>query len=210
MQGHKHATLQVGSRRADQLLIAIANQAPVLSLPNIREARFIAGTEAHDGMGASEVVSVVDTLRKVYDKVRFKVLYHGVLNIDGCRIDYAHHGPHPGSRTWLSGNSLSWYLRDLVIDEWTRHNRQHARVTTRAHQHEYRHVVHVACLAGQEHQFDGILLPSWCGIGDYARKVTRSAISQRFGMVALEIVGGELQAVHPMLHEIDLRMEESL
>jgi len=210
VQGHKHAVLQVGQRHANQLLIAVANQAPILSLPNIREARFVAGTEAHDGLGASEVISVVEVLRAKYTGVRFKVLYHGVLDIGGCKIDYAHHGPHPGSRKWLEGNGLLWYLRDIVLSEWTDNTRIAARVLTRAHQHTYRHAPFCTTLKGTEYQFDAYLLPSWCGIGDYARKVTRSAMSQSFGMLALEIIDGELVSTHPMVHYLDLRTEESL
>ena len=211
VQGHKHRTLQVGSgAQSNQLLIAVANQAPILSLPNIREARFVAGTEAHDGLGASEVVSVVSVLHTKYEKVHFKVLYHGVLNIDGCRIDYAHHGPHPGSRKWLEGNGLLWYLRDIVLSEWTDYARVASRVLTRAHQHTYRHTPFCTTLKGIEYQFDAYLLPSWCGIGDYARKVTRSAMSQSFGMLAIEIVNGELVGTHPMIHYLDLRTEEEI
>ena len=210
VQGSKHRVLQVGNREANQLLIAVANQAPILSLPNVREARFIAGTAAHDGIGASKVVEVVHVLRQQYPAVNFRALYHGVLDIDGCRIDYAHHGPGPGNREWLKGNPLLWYLRDLVLAEWTARARPHARVTTRAHQHTYRHVVHCAMLDGTEYQFDAFLLASECGMQDFARKVTRSAMMQTFGMLALEIVGGKLMNVHPMIHELDLRMEERM
>ena len=210
VQGSKHHVHQVGNREANQLLIAISNQAPILSLPNVKQARFIAGTAAHDGIGASKVVEVVHVLRQQYQAVNFRALYHGVIDIDGCRIDYAHHGPGAGNREWLKGNPLLWYLRDLVLAEWTARTRSHARVTTRAHQHTYRHVVHCATLDGIEYLFDAFLLPSWCGIQDFARKVTRSAMVQTFGMLAIEIVGGKLMNVHPMIHELDLRMEESL
>lgn len=211
VQGHKHPTLRVGNgTQSNQLLIAVANQAPILSLPNIRQARFIAGTAAHDGIGASEVVSVVQVLKAQYTSVQFKVLYHGILNVNGCRIDYAHHGPSPGSRTWLAGNSMLWYLRDLVLSSWTQRSEVHARVVTRAHQHTYRHVPYCSTIAGVEYQFDAFLLPSWCGMGDYARQVTRSAMTQQFGMLALEIIDGKLTSVHPMIHELDLRVEESL
>ena len=210
VQGSKHHVLQVGNREANQLLIAISNQAPILSLPNVKQARFIAGTAAHDGIGASKVVEVVHVLRQQYQAVNFRALYHGVIDIDGCRIDYAHHGPGAGSRTWLTGNTLLWYLRDLVLKEWTARSRPHARVTTRAHVHTYRHVIHCTSLEGVEHQFDAFLLPSWCGMQDFARKVTRSESVQTFGLLALEIVGGELKGTHPFIHELDLRMEESL
>jgi hypothetical protein len=209
VQGTKHRALQVGDREANQLLIAVANQAPILSLPNVARARFVAGTAAHDGIGASRVVEVVQVLKAQYPAVNFKTLYHGVLDIDGCHIDYAHHGPHPGSRYWLAGNSLLWYVRDLVTQELVR-RRAAPRVFTRAHQHSWRHVVYCSTQDGTECQHDGVLLPSWCGMQDFARKVTRSAMTQTFGMVALEVVGGELAAVHPFIHELDLRTEEVL
>jgi hypothetical protein len=209
VQGTKHRNLQVGDREANQLLIAVANQEPILRLPNVEQARFVAGTAAHDGIGASRCVEVVQVLKMQYPAVQFKVLYHGVLNVDGFRVDYAHHGPHPGSRYWLDGNALNWYVRDQVTQDLVR-RRDPPRAFTRAHQHAYRHIVYCATVDGEEQRFDGVLLPSWCGMQDYAYKVTRSAPWQAFGMVALEVVGGELVSVHPFVHELDLRTEEEL
>jgi len=209
VQGTKHRVQQVGDREANQLLIAVANQEPILSLPNVGEVRFVAGTAAHDGIGASRVSEVVKVLSLQYPKVHFETLYHGVLNVDGCRVDYAHHGPHPGSRYWLEGNALLWYVRDLVVQDLIR-RRDPPRVFTRAHQHAWRHAPYCTMVDGAERQFDGILLPAWCGMQDYAYKVVRSAPWQAFGMVALEVVGGELAGVHPFTHELDLRTEECL
>ena len=211
VQGNKHRVLIIeNGHQVNQGLIAIANQQPILSLPNVKQARFIAGTAAHDGIGAEAVVGIVSQLKTLYPKVSFKILYHGVLNIDGCRIDYAHHGPGPGNRKWLEGNPLVWYLRDIVLKEWTGYTRIAPRLLTRAHQHTYRHVPYCATLNGQEYQFDAILLPSWCGVQDFDRKVTKSAMAQQFGMVAAEIIGGELVQIHTYLHDLDLRMEETL
>ena len=211
VQGHKHMSLQVGNgSQSNQLLIAIANQIPILGLPNIRQARFIAGTAAHDGIGAAAVVSLLQVLKMQYPAIRFKALYHGVLNVDGFTLDYAHHGPAGGSRKWLEGNSLLWYLRDIVLKEWTERCQVAARVHTRAHVHVFRQATYHATLKGEQHQFDAILLPSWCGMGDFAYKVTRSEPVQTFGMIALEVVGGELVKVHQFIHSLDLRVKEDL
>jgi len=55
---------------------------------------------------------------------------------------------------------------------------------------------------------DLFLLPSYCGIGDYARKATRSASRQTHGMVAFEIAYGQLVEVHPLIKTTDLRTKE--
>ena len=97
-----------------------------------------------------------------------------------------------------------------MLKEWTERCQVAARVHTRAHVHVFRQATYHATLKGEQHQFDAILLPSWCGMGDFAYKVTRSEPVQTFGMIALEVVGGELVKVHQFIHSLDLRVKEDL
>lgn len=211
VQGDKHKGLQVSpGRPSDQNAIAVANLAPILSLPNVKQVRIASGTAAHDGPGADVPAELLRLLQALYPHITFKLRYHGVLNINGLRIDYAHHGPHPGTRRRLKGNAARLYLRDLVEREWQDHMRIHARITTRAHQHAYLNIPYVDSINGVEYEFSLFLIPSWCGIDDFIRKVSKSTISQEFGMIAFEIVDGTLIKAHPLLHEIDLRTEEAL
>ena len=209
-QGYKHASLQVSERHYEQTLIAIENLRPLLDLPNIKHVRIVGGTEAHDGLGMSSTISVITSLKQLYPRKKFRALYHGVLNINGCKIDYAHHGPTGGSRRWLGGNTLLYYLRDIVMSEYEKTGKVAARVVTRAHQHVYQRATLNQDFVGKWYTFDAILLPSYCGIGDFARKVTKNTARQTHGMVALEIVDGRLEQIVPLIKELDLRVEETI
>ena len=54
-----------------------------------------------------------------------------------------------------------------------------------------------------------ILLPSLCGMGNHARKATKSAFLQNHGMVAVEILDGEVGRIFTGVRELDLRTRES-
>ncbi len=211
VQGTKHRVLQVSpGRDRDQLAIAYANLSPVLSLPNVKHVRIVAGTAAHGGIGANTAADAVEALSYMYPNIEIQGCYHGEINIDGCAVNYAHHGPHPGSKTWLEGNSALSYLRNFVVTEWMKKAKIAARIILRAHRHTYVPIPYKTMIAGTEYEFDLVLLPSWCGIGDYARQITLSEILQQFGMVAIEIVDGQLAKIHSYIHHLNLYTEEKL
>ena len=60
------------------------------------------------------------------------------------------------------------------------------------------------------HDADIVLLPSYCGMGEYGRKATGSASTLSNGLVAAEIIDGGLHHVHYIEREVDLRREETL
>jgi len=212
VQGKKHRALLVGpqERAGTQVTIALANLAPILSLPNIKKVRILGGTAAHDGIGMGTSLAIAKAIRAMYPRLSVEVMYHLDASIDGLHIDSAHHGPPPGSRVHLEGNIALAKLRDIVSSYHKRTGEVAARIHLRAHRHVYVSVPYRTMIEGAEYDFEMVLLPSWSGVGDFARQVTQSVDSQEFGMVAIEIVGGELIKLHPFIHVLDLRSRETL
>jgi len=70
----------------------------------------------------------------IFKNKDIKMCQHGLLDIDGVTIDYAHHGPFPGSRSWLKGNIARYYLRDLMMREIMNGNSP-PKLVVRAHYH---------------------------------------------------------------------------
>jgi len=199
----------VSTRRYDQIEIAFNNLIPWLELPNVRTVRIVKGTGVHVmGEGSTEMV-VARMLQERYPGKDVEALYHGLFDVDGVTIDAAHHGPFPGSRVWLKGNSARYYLRDLMLGEQVS-GQVPPRVVLRAHYHEWVHeYLELPCRGGTD-KADLIITPSYCGVGDHARKAMRSLNRQTHGMVALEIDGGKLAGIHPFKRTLDLRTKERL
>jgi len=207
--GRKYATELVSTREANQYLIAVANLAPWLELPNLTALRLSHGTGSHGFQEGTDVALVSELLRARYPDSDIGVCRHGLADVDGVLVDYAHHGPPPGSRNWLTGNNLRYYIRSLMTDEVMR-GRTPPRVVLRAHYHQYqRETVRVPAGDG-EAVTDGIITPAYCGLSEFAQQATRSAYLIGCGLVALEIVDGRLVDVHAMQRTVDLRREEKL
>jgi len=207
--GRKYATELVSTREANQYLIAVANLAPWLELPNLTALRLSHGTGSHGFQEGTDVALISELLRARFPGCDIGVCRHGLADVDGVLIDYAHHGPPPGSRAWLTGNNLRYYIRSLMMDELVRH-RAVPRVVLRAHYHTYqRETVRVPSGAG-EAVTDGVLTPAYCGLSEFAQQATRSAYLIGCGLVALEIEDGRLVDIHAMQRTVDLRREEKL
>jgi len=138
-----------------------------------------------------------------------KPLAHSLVNIDGVEFDVAHHGPGAGIRQWTRGNQARYYLRSLMWQEFKAGNRP-AKVYLRGHYHTFVHEVVSEQFCGETFVCHLIVLPSWCGMTEYARQATHSQYEVTNGMVAFEIVNGELVEVHPFYRTLDLRVKESL
>lgn len=207
--GRKYATELVSTRASDQFLIAAANLQPWLELPNLTAMRLSHGTGAHGYQEGTDVALVSELLRARHPSADVGVCRHGLAEVDGLLLDYAHHGPPPGSRNWLTGNNLRYYIRSLMMDELLR-GRTPPRVVLRAHYHQYQRETVRIPLGDGEAVTDGILTPSYCGLSEFAQQASRSAYLISCGLVALEIADGRLIDVHAMHRVIDLRREERL
>jgi hypothetical protein len=209
-QGKKYPHQLVSTREADQIIIAVANMMEWLQYSNVTVMRLAAGTGSHIFQEATSTVLVAEMLRsKVDGEVSVKPVRHGLPTIGGLQVDYSHHGPSSGIRLWTAGNQLRYYLKSLMMEAITA-GQLPPRVVIRAHFHElWRETVRVR-LGSEWLVSDIILLPSYCGMGEYGRQATRSKCTISNGLVALEIVNGELDSIHAFERQVDLRTREKL
>lgn len=208
-QGMKYLSLLVSTVPLDQLIIARDCLTPWLAYPNVTVMRLARGTASHVfGEGSSErVVSL--WLQDLAPEKDIRSLYHGLADVSGVSVDYAHHGPGPGIRDWTQGNQLRYYLKSLVATEVKR-GRDPARLVVRGHYHRFwPETIHEE-IGGRFRQFDIVLLPSYCGMGDHGHQATRSQYLQQHGLVCVEIAYGQIVEIHPFVETLDLRTKETL
>jgi hypothetical protein len=197
----------------DQIQAATWNLHPWYGHPRIalEHVRILVGTASHGWEGGAEAI-VGQRLADQYPAVDTRTLYHASIALieqRGQVIDIAHHGPFPGSRKWLEGNSATYYLRSAMMDELI-DGRIPPIVYARAHYHTYQHVGPVRVRRqGRDVESRLIVTPSYSGTDDYTRRVTRSVRKIDHGLVALEFDDG-LRRVHPFFQELDIRTQEEL
>ena len=80
----------------------------------------------------------------------------------------------------------------------------------RAHRHTWLPVPFRDRWQGKHTKHDLTVVPSYCGLTDFARNITQSEPELVNGMCAYEIVDGKLRDIHPFVHYQDLRLEEEL
>lgn len=198
----------VSTAAADQITIAYNNLAPWYEHENLKHVRIVSGTGVHAmGEGSSEIL-ITQMLQRAYPQVDTKIITHGAITVQGVPVDVAHHGPHPGSRDWLSGNVARFYLRDLLYAE-ERAGRKPPRLVLRAHYHR---PVHEYLEMG-ESEADLFILPPLCLFDEHAIKATASAFTSTTGITLFEVVDGELihtRGRHRLYQTIDVRQREDL
>jgi len=195
------------TRLSDQILIAQANFEIWMKHKNVKMVRFAIGTGIHElGEGSSSTI-IANTLRGQYPEKDIGVVYHGLLDIKGFTIDYAHHGPNVGSRSWLTGNELRLYLRSIMMSEMMAGHRP-PHLIIRGHYHTYRREFLEIGTNGNFIESWAMLLPGFTFKDDYTRRATRSDFKQTVGMIALEIIDGHLARTYPFIRTIDIRTRE--
>jgi len=204
-----HLTLPLIS---DQVIAAGYNLRPWYEHPTIKvkAMRVIVGTAAHTLESATETL-VAQRLAQQYPKVDTRPLYHASIALDrqdGQVIDCAHHGPFPGGRKWLKGNSARYYLRSAMMEELV-DGEVPPRLYARAHYHEWvRETVRIR-QNGQDVESDLVITPSYSGIDDYVRRATRSKRKIDHGLVVCVFEDG-LREIVPLYEELDIRTRETL
>jgi hypothetical protein len=193
----------MSSRLSDQLLIGEANINRWLQYKNVKMVRFAVGTGIHElGEGTAGIL-IANALSNKYPKLDMSVVYHGLLDVNGFVIDYAHHGPSMGGRKWLEGNELRYYLRSIMIGEILNGDKP-PDLVIRGHYHTYRREF----LEVNGNASWIILLPGFTFKDDYTRKATRSESKQSIGIIACEIMDGVLVNTHRFIRTIDIRTRE--
>ena len=207
--GNKYPHEQVSTRIADQFDIASWNLRPWLDLPNVKTVRITKGTGAHNfGEGSAEII-VQRMLKERYPKKDIRTIYHGLAKVGGITVDYTHHGPGTGSRNWLKGNEVRYYMKSLIQDEIDLGNTP-PDLIIRGHYHEYIEEYYVKLFMEHRYKTEMCIVPSYCGIDDHARQVTKSKYILQHGMVAYEIVDGKILDTVPLFETIDIRTKEKL
>lgn len=209
--GNRYPSHLVSASMANQILIAIANLKPWFEHKNVECVRFAPGTDSHEFNHGSASTLICNQVSAMYPGRDIGIVRHGLPDIAGVKVDFAHHGPSPGIRVWTAGNVMRYYLRSLMINEVLA-GRIPPRLVFRGHYHEYRReTVRIQTgEANQEWVSDIFIVPAYCGLTTFGQKVTRSEYEIDCGLVAVEIENGELAGVHPFWSARDLRTEERL
>ena len=199
----------MSSRTSDQVSIAKANFMEVLQHKNVKYVRFAIGTAIHEfGEGTSTYI-IMDILREKYPHIDIQTVYHGLLNYSGVTIDYSHHGASPGTRGWLIGNEARYYLRSNMMKEVMSGNKP-PDLYLRGHYHvcvrEFLEIV----ANGTTYASWMLMLPGFTYKDDYTRRATRSEYKQTFGVIAVEIINGQIYQTHKFTETLDLRTRETI
>ena len=206
--GTKYPEQLFSDKIADQTTIAFYNMLPLFELPNVKTGRLIHGTASHVlGQGSTEII-VAQRLQERFRDKDIKPLAHVLLNIRGKVFDVTHHGPGAGIRQWTRGNVARHYLRSKVWQDYKCGNRP-PDVYLRAHYHTFVWETIRERFDGEMREIHLIVMPSWCGMTEYARQATHSEFELTNGLVAFEIANGNL-TVHPRVTTLDLRVRETL
>jgi len=210
-QGQKYVSDWVSTRIGDQFEIAYWNQKPIMDLPNLRAVRYVEGTSSHVfGDGTTEEV-VTNRLKAEYPNIDIAASVHGLVDVklggSSYIVDYSHHGPGPGSRSWLKANVATYYLRDHMIRELMECN-EPPHLYLRAHYHEWIKAMWNISARGKDFTSYLCLMPSLSGAGAYARQATKSLTHVTNGSIAFEVVGNKLIDVHRWTRTVDIRLRE--
>jgi len=207
-QGTKHVTQYVSQLSSASTRIMIENFRPIFKQLNIRNAEVLFGTAAHDGMGFTHPKSLVMALRAEFQKSDIRLSWHTDIDVDGYVINCAHHGSGTGLRNWLKGNEMRYYLKSLVED-YKDQGEVPPNLVLRGHFHGYHWETIRKYLPSGFSQTDMLLVPSLCGMGAFAKQVTKSRTDIINGSLLLEIRDGKLFDVHEFLAYRDLKRKVS-
>lgn len=204
--GNKYPQLLVSNRMADQFIIAAFNCKPWYDLAPAA-VRIITGTGAHVFEQGTSEITTTSLLKAIYPEISTKVLDHGLLTIAGVDIDISHHGPPAGSREWLRGNEVRYYLRSAMMQEIVA-GKVPPRLYFRGHYHEDVEETLIVKANGSRYKSTLILTPSFAFIDNHARQAVKSPARISHGMYAVELVDGELLRTIPITRTLDIRTKE--
>lgn len=201
--GNKHPDLLVSDRIADQIIIAEYNALPMLDMNNLVWYRQVVGTGAHNFGFGSSAISLCHSLQNRYSNKDIRPLYHGLLDYCGVTVDYAHHGPNPGSRNWLKGNVARFYLRD-IMQRGIMSGNTPPRLVLRGHYH----VPVYELLEERGYTSELYILPSYSFLNDHSVQASQSQFEVTIGMNIYEIENGNISQTHRLHKTLDLRTVE--
>lgn len=208
-QGGRFMEELVSTATHAQIFIALANSDPILSLPDVNTARFVHGTASHEYGEGTTGKLLQDMYKGRYPDKNIRHAWHYLLDFSGLTVDLSHHGPFPGSRTWLKGNVARYYLQDRMMSDLLA-GKEPPALYIRGHYHEEVWETVRIKTNGKWHISTIAVIPSMCGLGVYGRKATRSAPKISNGMVVIKHENGKVLDVEWLTKTIDLRTKETL
>jgi hypothetical protein len=195
---------RVSARLSDEYKIAVDFLMPWAELPNMAWMRFVHGTGVHSMKRGSAELLVAQMLRDKTGK-DIRAWYHLDLKVDGVQIDVAHKGPPTGTRIWLEGNEVRYYVRNMMLKDLVDGIRP-PDVVLRAHYHDrILELVHVHTRKATYRTWGAVCPANSLFQDDYTKQVTRSKHLMTAGMLAIEVMRGQVVAIHDFSHVADIR-----
>ena len=205
VQGIRYGNGLMDVGAGEQIEIARENMTPWLK--SAKHIRFVSGTPSHVQMERATAGALVAAKLDHKDAA---AVHHLRIEIGGVLFDVAHHGPGDSSREWLRGNTARYYLRSRVLKDVNKLGTAPAVVYLRFHHHVWLHEMLEVPVNGYLHWCHLVVCPSYCGLSDYARKVTGSTPEVVNGLVLFLIEKGRLLEVKPFIATKDLRVRETI
>lgn len=198
-------------RLIDQYIIAEETMAMWLRNKKVRGVRFVKGSGVHVQAHGTAELAVARMLSKRYPSKDIAAWYHQMLDLDGVLFDIAHHGPNKGSRDWLEGNILRYYMRSIV-QKMLKAGERPPDVILRGHYHDRAfEVLHTHLVSGETVKTFGAICPAYSLFtDDYTIKATKSKGYMTAGTVVIEIVEGRLKDIYDLTRTVDIRKHEEV
>ena len=208
-QGLKYVREWVSVRPSDQIEIAAKILKAPLEMPGLQRMDMIMGTGSHEADQTNPIL-VQRILRSEHPEIHIGLANHYITKINNTVFDLAHHGPIPGSRRWLEGNSLRWYCNDLQQRELDLGNEPPDWVV-RSHYHTVAQSASDYRKGTKHYRTEALLTPGFTGMDGYARQATRSKFEVHVGMVLWEVPAkgkAGVNNLHKRFRILDTRRRE--
>ncbi len=178
---------------ADQVQIASDLICRWKNIKTLKSIRITKSTRVHAFEDGQADTAILNKVRAVHKDTR--LVGHGQLEVAGVLLDYAHHGPPAGVRSWLKGNLMRYYLKSLM-DTALKDGLRNPDAVLRAHKHERVEEWVVDWRGDERVKTLGITTPSFQLLGSHAQKATLSNAKVTNGMLALDVEDGRIREVH--------------
>lgn len=191
---------------ATQVALGHASLLPWYKLKQLKWVRIVTGTPVHEyDESHSATLLIARQLRAEFPKVDTRVVDHALIDVEGARIDVAHHGAGAGTRIWLKGNEMRYYLRDRILRDILAGEKP-PDLFIRGHVHvKHSEVIDVG--DGKERRM--VVLPSYLGdITAFAKKITKSEYQLTNGGALFTVEDGQVSSPEWITDTIDLRVKE--
>jgi hypothetical protein len=181
-EGEHHGSTQVlsGNPTAQAMVVNEVMRAPLALGPDA--LLFIRGTEAHVGKSACAEERIADGLRRDKrpvisdDETGNASHWHKKLEIDGVRLDWAHHG-RVGTRPWTKPNVVANLAAEIFYDH-AKDGEPHPHIAIRSHMHQF-------VDTGTIHPVRVIQTPAWQLATAFIHRIAPGKLADIGGVILL-------------------------